>query len=109
MSRFRWFFVIARNSSFTYKGKAVKVRQVGRELGVRYVLKGRVRKGGNRLRITAQLIEAHTGNQSGPTGTTATLADVFACRTNCAREMVGAVKARLTPDEIDRIEGDRNR
>ena len=62
LSRFRWFFVIARNSSFTYKGKAVDVRQVGRELGVRYVLEGSVRKGGSRLRITAQLVEAETGN-----------------------------------------------
>jgi adenylate cyclase len=61
LSRIKWLFVIARNSSFTYKGKAVDVRQVGRELGVRYVLEGGVRKAGNRLRITAQLIEAETG------------------------------------------------
>lgn len=58
LSRFRSFFVIARNSTFTYKGRAVDVRQVGRELGVRYVLEGSVRKGGNRLRITVQLVEA---------------------------------------------------
>ncbi len=62
LSRFHWFFVIARNSSFTYKGKAVDVRTVGRELGVRYVLEGSVRRGGNRLRITAQLVEAASGN-----------------------------------------------
>ena len=61
LSRIKWLFVIARNSSFTYKGKAVDIRQVGRELGVRYVLEGGVRKAGNRLRITAQLIEAETG------------------------------------------------
>ena len=61
LSRIKWLFVIARNSSFTYKGKAVDVRQVGRELGVRYVLEGGVRKAGSRLRITAQLIEAETG------------------------------------------------
>ena len=61
LSRIKWLFVIARNSSFTYKGKSVDVRQVGRELGVRYVLEGGVRKAGNRLRITAQLIEAETG------------------------------------------------
>src|SRR5437868_8247849 len=61
LSRIRWLFVIARNSSFTYKGQAVDVKQVGRELGVRYVLEGSVRKGGNRLRITGQLIEAETG------------------------------------------------
>ena len=62
LSKLRWFFVIARNSSFTYKGKAVDVKRVARELGVRYVLEGSVRKGGNRVRITAQLIDAATGN-----------------------------------------------
>ena len=61
LSKLRWFFVIARNSSFTYKGKAVDVKRVARELGVRYVLEGSVRKGGNRVRITAQLIDAATG------------------------------------------------
>jgi len=61
LSRIRWLFVIARNSSFTYKGQAVDVKQVGRELGVRYVLEGSVRKGGNRIRITGQLIEAESG------------------------------------------------
>ncbi len=61
LSRIRWLFVIARNSSFTYKGQAVDVKQVGRELGVRYVLEGSVRKAGNRVRITAQLIDAATG------------------------------------------------
>ena len=61
LSRIKWLFVIARNSSFTYKGKAVDVRQVGRELGVRYVLEGGVRKAGNRVRITAQLVDATTG------------------------------------------------
>ena len=62
LSKLRWFFVIARNSSFAYKGKAVDVKRVARELGVRYVLEGSVRKGGNRMRITAQLIDAATGN-----------------------------------------------
>ena len=61
LSRIRWLFVIARNSSFTYKGRAVDVKQVGRELGVRYVLEGSVRKGGSRVRISAQLIDALTG------------------------------------------------
>ena len=61
LSRIRWLFVIARNSSFTYKGEAADVKRVGRELGVRYVLEGSVRKGGGRVRITAQLIEAETG------------------------------------------------
>ena len=71
LSRIRWLFVIARNSTFAYKGRAVDVRQVGRELGVRYVLEGSVRKAGNRVRITAQLIEAATGAISGPSATTA--------------------------------------
>src|SRR5262249_34147613 len=58
LSRIRWLFVIARNSTFTYKGQAIDVKRVGREMGVRYVLEGSVRKGGSRVRITAQLIEA---------------------------------------------------
>ena len=62
LSKLHWFFVIARNSSFTYKGKAVDVKRVARELGVRYVLEGSVRKGGNHVRITTQLIDAATGN-----------------------------------------------
>src|SRR5207245_4430114 len=62
LSRYPSLFVIARNSSFTYKGRTVDVKQVGRELGVRYVLEGSVRKAGNRIRVTAQLVEAGTGN-----------------------------------------------
>ncbi|TIX12186.1 MAG: adenylate cyclase, partial [Mesorhizobium sp.] len=61
LSRTRWLFVIARNSSFTYKGRAVDIKQVGRELGVRYVLEGSVRKAASRVRITGQLIDATTG------------------------------------------------
>src|SRR6185503_3373032 len=61
LSRLRWLFVIARNSSFFYKGRSIDVKQVGRELGVRYVLEGSVRKAGNRVRITGQLIDASTG------------------------------------------------
>src|SRR5207244_635519 len=61
LSRIRWLFVIARNSSFTYKGQAIDVKQVGREMGVRYVLEGSVRKAAGRVRITAQLIDAATG------------------------------------------------
>ena len=64
LSRIKWLFVVARNSSFIYKAKAVDVRQVGHELGVRYVLEGSVRKSGNRVRITAQLVEAETGTSS---------------------------------------------
>jgi len=61
LSRMHWLFVIARNSSFTYKGRAVDVKQIGRELGVRYILEGSVRKAGNRVRITGQLIDTSTG------------------------------------------------
>src|SRR6202000_452424 len=61
LSRFQHLFIIARNSSFTYKGRAVDVKQVGRELGVRYVMEGSVRKAGNRVRITGQLVDAATG------------------------------------------------
>jgi len=70
LSRIRWLFVIARNSSFTYKGQAIDLKQVGHELGVRYVLEGSVRKAGGRVRITAQLIDATSGI-SGPTASTA--------------------------------------
>ena len=65
LSRLRWLFVIARNSSFTYKGRTVDVKQVGRELGVRYVLEGSVRKAASRVRITGQLIDASTGASLG--------------------------------------------
>ena len=70
LSRFHWLFVIARTSTFTYKGRAVDVKQVSRELGVRYVLEGSVRKAGNRVRITGQLIDTTTGAHSGPTVST---------------------------------------
>ena len=81
LSRNKLLFVIARNSSFAYKGKSPDVRQVGRELGVRYVLEGSVRKAGNRVRITGQLIDAATGAQSGPTASTATSRTYSSCRT----------------------------
>jgi adenylate cyclase len=77
LSRIRWLFVIARNSSFTYKGQAVDVKQVGRELGVRYVLQGSVRKAGGRVRITAQLIDALTGTHLWADRFDGSLEDVF--------------------------------
>ena len=61
LSRIKWLFVVARNSSFTYKGMAVDVKRVGRELGVRYLLQGSVRKDGSRVRVSAQMVEAETG------------------------------------------------
>ena len=81
LSRSKALFVIARNSSFTYKGQAVDVRKVGRELGVRYVLEGSVRKGGDRLRITGQLIEAENGAIFGPIALMATWRTSSSCRT----------------------------
>jgi|SRR6516164_2686619 len=81
LSKVRWFFVIARNSSFTYKGRAVDIKQVGRELGVHYVLEGSVRRASNRLRITAQLVEAATGTHVWPSATTASLPTSSCSRT----------------------------
>ena len=78
LSKAHWLFVIARNSSFTYKGKSVDVRQLGRELGVRYVLEGSVRKAGNRVRITAQLIDAADGHQVWADRFDRGLEDIFA-------------------------------
>ena len=81
LSRFRLLFVTSRNSSFTYKGRAVDVRQVGRELGVRYVLEGSVRRSGPRIRITGQLIDASTGTISGRTTSTERSMTCSTCRT----------------------------
>jgi adenylate cyclase len=78
LSRYPSLFVIARNSSFTYKGRAVDVKQVGRELGVRYVLEGGLRKSGNRIRVTAQLVEAESGNHVWAERYDRDLADIFA-------------------------------
>ena len=85
LSRYPSLFVIARNSSFTYKGRSVDVKQVGRELGVRYVLEGSVRKAGNRIRVTAQLVEAGTSNHVWAERYDRDLADIFACRTSLHR------------------------
>ena len=93
LSRFRWFFVIARNSSFTYKGQAVDVTQVSRELGVRYVLEGSVRKVGNRARITAQLIDAATGRHVWAERYDRELHDIFEVQD----EITGAITAAVGP------------
>ena len=95
LSKLRWFFVIARNSSFTYKGRAVDVKQVGRELGVRYVLEGSVRKGGNRLRITAQLVEAETGNHVWAERYDRDLSDIFAVQDEITERVVAAIEPEL--------------
>ena len=90
LSRIRWLFVIARNSSFTYKGQAVDVKQVGRELGVRYVLEGSVRKAGNRVRITGQLIDAITGAHLWADRFDGLLEDVFDLQDKVASSVAGA-------------------
>jgi TolB-like protein len=86
LSRIKWLFVIARNSSFTYKGKAVDVRQVGRELGVRYVLEGSVRKAGPRVRITGQLVNALTGAHVWADRFDGELADIFDLQDQVTRD-----------------------
>src|SRR5207302_108165 len=102
LSRIRWLFVIARNSSFTYKGQAVDVKRVGRELGVRYVLEGSVRKGGGRVRITAQLIEAETGTHLWAERFDGTLEDVFDLQDQVATSVAGVIEPTLQFAEIRR-------
>ena len=102
LSHFHWFLVVARNSSFTYKGRAMDVRTVGRELGVRYVLEGSVRKGGNRLRITAQLIETATGNHLWAERYDGALQDVFDLQDRITEGVVGAVEPSVRLAEIER-------
>ena len=99
LSKLRWFFVIARNSSFTYKGKTVDVKRVARELGVRYVLEGSVRKGGNRVRITAQLIDAATGNHIWADHYDGELTDVFALQDEITKKVVAAIEPKLLEAE----------
>jgi tetratricopeptide (TPR) repeat protein len=95
LSRLRWFFVIARNSTFTYKGRAVDVKEVGRELGVRYVLEGSVRKSANRIRVTAQLVEAATGNHVWAERYDRDLADIFAVQDEITECVVAAIEPEL--------------
>jgi len=102
LSRIRWLFVIARNSTFTYKGKSVDVKQVGRELGVRYVLEGSVRKGGNRVRITAQLIEAATGTHLWADRFDGSLEDVFELQDQVAASVAGVIEPALRAAETRR-------
>jgi adenylate cyclase len=102
LSRIRWLFVIARNSSFTYKGRAVDVKQVSRELGVRYVLEGSVRKGGNRVRITAQLIDATNGAHLWADRFDGLLEDVFELQDKVAISVAGVIEPTLRQTEIER-------
>ena len=96
LSKFHWFFVIARNSSFAYKGKAVDVTQVARDLGVRYVLEGSVRKEGARVRITAQLIDATTGNHTWAERYDRDLSDIFAVQDEITDTIVGTLEPELS-------------
>jgi TolB-like protein/class 3 adenylate cyclase len=102
LSRNRWLFVIARNSSFSYKGQSVDVKQVGRELGVRYVLEGSVRKAAGRVRITAQLIEAETGAYLWADRFDGSLDDVFELQDKVASSVAGVIEPALQAAEIRR-------
>jgi len=102
LSRIRWLFVIARNSSFAYKGQKVDVKQVGRELGVRYVLEGSVRKGGNRVRIAAQLVETATGVHLWADRFDGSLEDVFELQDRVATSVAGVIEPALQAAEIAR-------
>jgi adenylate cyclase len=102
LSRIGWLFVIARNSSFTYKGKTVDVKHVGRELGVRYVLEGSVRKAAPRVRITGQLIDATTGGHIWADRFDGALEDVFDLQDRVTASVVGAIEPRLQRAEIER-------
>ncbi len=95
LSKVRWFFVISRNSSFTYKAKAVDVRQAARELGVRYVLEGSVRKAGNRVRITGQLIDAISDHHLWAERYDRELADIFAVQDEITEQVVAAIEPQL--------------
>jgi adenylate cyclase len=102
IARLPWLFVIARNSSFAYKGKSPDLRQVGRELGVRYVLEGSMRKAGNRVRITGQLIDTATGAHIWADRFDAALDDIFELQDEVASRVVGAIEPKLRQSEIER-------
>ena len=102
LSRIRWLFVIARNSTFTYKGQAIDVKRVGRELGLRYVLEGSVRRGGGRVRITAQLIEAQTGAHLWADRFDGALEDVFDLQDKVASSVAGVIEPALQAAETAR-------
>jgi adenylate cyclase len=107
LSRLKWLFVIARNSSFVYKGRPVDVKQVGRELGVRYILEGSVRKASNRLRVTGQVVEAETGRHVWAERYDRTLEDVFALQDELTISVVAAIEPSLRQAEIERVKRKR--
>lgn len=102
LARLRWFFVIARNSAFTYKGRAVDVRQIGRELGVRYLLQGSTRKSGNRVRISGQLIEAETGHHLWVDRFEGDIHSIFDLQDRITEAVVGILEPSLRSAEIER-------
>ena len=108
LSHMKEIFVIARNSSFTYKGQPVEVRRVGEELGVRYVLEGSVRRGGERVRVTAQLIDAHTGGHVWADRYDGTLDDIFALQDEITAKVLSAVGSEITLAEIQRVRSERS-
>ncbi len=107
LSRIKWLFVIARNSTFTYKGRAVDIKQAGRELGARYVLEGSLRKAGNRVRITGQLIEAATGTHVWAERYDRALGDIFDLQDEITLSVVGAIEPSLRQVEIERAKRKR--
>src|SRR5262249_21929232 len=103
LSRFRELFVIARNSSFQYQGRAVDVRQIGRELGVRYVLEGSVRRSPDRIRVAAQLIDAESGGHLWAEKYDHDHSDVFALQDAIAQSVVGAMQPQVLAGESRRV------
>jgi len=102
LSRIKWLFVIARNSSFTYKGRSVDIKQVGQELGVRYVLEGSVRKAGRRIRITGQLIDAASGSHLWADRFDGSLEDIFELQDKVASSVAGVIEPTLQAAEMRR-------
>ncbi|HMB76348.1 MAG TPA: adenylate/guanylate cyclase domain-containing protein, partial [Kiloniellaceae bacterium] len=107
LARIKWLFVVARNSSFVYKGKAVDVKQVGRELGVRYVLEGSVRKAADRVRVTGQLIEAETDRHVWADRYDRTLEDIFDLQDELTMSVVAVLEPSLRQAEVERVKRKR--
>ncbi|APG84979.1 adenylate cyclase [Sinorhizobium americanum CCGM7] len=102
LSLYRWFFVVARNSSFAYKGRAIDAKQIGRELGVRYIVEGSVRKAGTRLRVSGQLVETNTGVHLWAQRYDREIADIFAIQDELAQSIVGAIEPEILIGESRR-------
>src|SRR5882762_5575033 len=107
LSRIKWLFVTARNSSFFHKGKAIELKQIGHDLGVRYLVEGSVRKAGNRVRITAQLIDAQTSGHLWAERYDRLLDDIFAVQDEITMSVIGAIEPSLRKVEIERVKRKR--